>query len=189
MFTREQLKSIREQYKRSHKPGSAIPLVRIWEVRYRRIVDLVRPGGSRVDPNPPPKRLQHWPCALRITEGVSNVNTSALIASNTCVSPDAPTLRRSPGAVSANRLSTGRSMSPANACISRSTSASFERNMKRLAPGNSTIRAVGTAARRSCCHLVYMVRVAAYCWRSAARSCSLRITKSAAASSNGRWAW
>ena len=65
----------------------------------------------------------------------------------------------------------------ANARISRSTSASFDRNMKRFAPGSSTIRAVGTAARRSCCHRVYMARVAAYCWRSAARSCSLRISK------------
>src|SRR5437667_11220810 len=36
----------------------------------------------------------------------------------------------------------------ANARISRSTSALFDRNMKRFAPGSSTIRAVGTAASR-----------------------------------------
>ena len=77
----------------------------------------------------------------------------------------------------------------ANARISRSTSASCDRNMKRLAPGNSTIRAVGTPARRSRCHLTYKARVAAYCWRNAARSCSLVITKVAATSSNGRPLW
>ena len=49
-----------------------------------------------------------------------------------------------------------------NARTSRSTSASFDRNMNRFAPVNSTIRALGTAARRSCCHRVYRARVAAY---------------------------
>jgi len=62
MFTREQLKSIREQYKRTHKPGPAIPIVRIWEVRYRELYDdthmyddfritipLIFPGPSTID--------------------------------------------------------------------------------------------------------------------------------------------
>jgi hypothetical protein len=62
MFTREQLKSIREQYKRAHKPGPAIPIVRIWEVRYRELYDdthmyddfritipLMFPGPSTID--------------------------------------------------------------------------------------------------------------------------------------------
>ena len=62
MFTREQLKSIREQYKRSEKPGPAISIVRIWEVRYRELYDdthmyndfrvtipLIFPGLSIID--------------------------------------------------------------------------------------------------------------------------------------------
>lgn len=36
-----------------------------------------------------------------------------------------------------------------NALISRSASASFDRNMKRFAPGSSTIRAVGTQPESS----------------------------------------
>ena len=73
--------------------------------------------------------------------------------------------------------------------FSRSTSASFDRNMKRLAPGISTIRAVVTPARRSRCHLAYKARVAAYSWRNAARSCSFLITRFAATSSKGRSLW
>jgi hypothetical protein len=62
MFTREQLNSIREQYKRDHKPGPPVPTVRIWEVRYRELYDethlyddfrttipLVFPGSSAID--------------------------------------------------------------------------------------------------------------------------------------------
>ena len=62
MFTREQLTSIRERYKKSHKPGPAVPTVRIWEVRYRELYDethmyddfrttipLVFPGSAAID--------------------------------------------------------------------------------------------------------------------------------------------
>jgi hypothetical protein len=62
MCTREQLTSIREQYKKSHKPGPAVPTVRIWEVRYRELYDethmyddfrttipLVFPGAAAID--------------------------------------------------------------------------------------------------------------------------------------------
>ena len=62
MFTREQLKSIREEYKKSQKPGPPVATVRIWEVRYRELYDdkhmyvdfrgtisLVFPGLAGID--------------------------------------------------------------------------------------------------------------------------------------------
>ena len=39
MFTRDHLKALREEYRRTHPPGPPIPRVRIWEVRYRELYD------------------------------------------------------------------------------------------------------------------------------------------------------
>ena len=59
---------------------------------------------------------------------------------------------------------------------SRSTSASFDRNIYELAPTKLTICAVGTPARRSRCHLLIIAAVASYCCRNAVRRCSFGIT-------------
>ncbi len=57
--------------------------------------------------------------------------------------------------------------------------------MKRFARASSMIRAVGTPARRSRCHLDSMARSAAYFWLNAARSDSLRGGNCLVISSNG----
>src|SRR6185436_3672531 len=65
----------------------------------------------------------------------------------------------------------------ANARSSRITSVSFERNMKRLAPGSSTIFAAGTLARRSLSHFaVMMFSTSTSRRRNAARCKSFWIT-------------